>query len=52
MTDSVLVIAGKGAESEIQVAENVLYHNDSVCLAEWCYQNNYTLVSMNGDMIS
>lgn len=47
ITDSVLVIAGKGNEHEIAIGNNLLFHRDSDCLTEWCYQNNYTLVSMN-----
>lgn len=42
----VVVIAGKGAESDITIGDQIFYHSDRECLIEWCYQNNLTLVNM------
>ena len=38
-----LVIAGKGAESEIMFGDTTLYHNDKESLISWCIQNNLSL---------
>lgn len=44
--DALVVIAGKGAEMSIRIGNSELFHNDVLCLEEWCLQNNLRLVSM------
>jgi len=43
---ALIVIAGKGAEMDIRINDIELFHNDTLCLQEWCLQNNLRLVSM------
>ena len=41
----IIVIAGKGAEDYMRIGDKEIYHNDKICLLEWCYQNNLTLIN-------
>ena len=41
----VIAILGKGAEDVMMFGEQEFYHNDKICLIEWCYQNNLTLIN-------
>ena len=41
--NTTLVIAGKGAESDIMFGDTTLFHNDRESLISWCVQNNLSL---------
>lgn len=49
--NTVLVIAGKGAERDITFGDTVLYHNDKESLVSWCVQNNLSLIKLGEESL-
>ena len=44
-SEAVIVLAGKGPETRIQIGDHLIPYNDQNCLIEWCIQNNLNPVS-------